>query len=119
MHTEWCLCAVNPVLRDHCDERPSVWTEHIFLAKKIYISIYKGTCYRRPPVLTDHLFVGIGVEIFKRLPQFSSNFNQTFMVSIVIRVEYKGVAFLAIWQTKNMVCLQSMFVESEVMNKIF
>ena len=56
---------VKPVLRDHCQERPPVLTDHTFLAEGPTIQ-YNWTCHQRPPVLTDHIFVANGVVFQNR-----------------------------------------------------
>ena len=47
---------VKPVLRDHCDERPTVLTDHIFLAGPPFQ--YNWTCHQRPPSWQTIFFCG-------------------------------------------------------------
>ncbi len=53
-------CTVKSVLRDHCHERPTVLTDHKFVAERPTFQ-YNWTCHQRPPVLTDHIFLANGV----------------------------------------------------------
>ncbi len=77
---------MQPVLRDHCHERPPVLTDHAFSTEGPTFQ-YNWTCHQRPPVLTDHSFVANRV-VFQDRFHGSHTFQGIWMLNLQITCIY-------------------------------